>query len=95
MEKLSIDINIADRYYPIIIDKSEEKKITEAVSLINEKMVQYRQKFKGKDNQDLLAMTSLQLVSKFVEININQSSDIVLKKIKKMDEELGKFINNS
>ena len=61
-DKLSININIADRSYPLRIDRNEEEDIRKAAKIINEKVSQYKQKYTSKDLQDCLAMATLQFV---------------------------------
>lgn len=61
-DKLSINITIADRQYPLRIDRAEEEGIRKAAKIINEKVFQYRQKYASKDLQDCLAMATLQFV---------------------------------
>lgn len=66
-DKLSIRVNVADRYYPLKIDRDNEEDIRKAARLINEKVLQYKQKYVDKDIQDFLAMASLQYVIKMLE----------------------------
>ena len=66
-DKLSIRINIADRYYPLKIDRKDEEKIRKAARSINEKVLQYKQRYTDKDTQDFLAMAALQFVIKVLE----------------------------
>ena len=66
-ERLSIRINIADRYYPLKIDRNDEEKIRKAARTINEKVLQYKQKYTDKDTQDFLAMAALQFVMKVID----------------------------
>ena len=66
-EKLSIRVNVADRFYPLKIDRSDEEKIRKAAKLINEKVLQYKQRYSDKDLQDFLAMAALQFVIKLIE----------------------------
>jgi cell division protein ZapA (FtsZ GTPase activity inhibitor) len=61
-DKLSININIADRLYPLRIERKEEEGIRKAAKIINEKVFQYKQKYSSKDLQDCLAMATLQFV---------------------------------
>ncbi|GAJ21014.1 unnamed protein product, partial [marine sediment metagenome] len=63
-EKLSIRVNVADRYYPLKIDRRDEEKIRRAAKMINEKVLKYKQKYSDKDVQDFLAMAALQYVIK-------------------------------
>lgn len=66
-DKLSIKVNIAERYYPLKIDRVDEEKIRKAARTINEKVLLYKQKYVDKDTQDFLAMAALQFVIKLME----------------------------
>ena len=66
-DKLSIRVNVADRYYPLKVERENEEKIRKAARMINEKVLQYKQKYTDKDVQDFLAMASLQYVIKLTE----------------------------
>ena len=66
-DKLSIRVNIADRYYPLKVERENEEKIRKAARMINEKVLQYKQRYSNKDVQDYLAMASLQYVIKLNE----------------------------
>jgi len=66
-EKLSIRVNLAERYYPLKIDRGDEEKIRRAARMINEKVLQYKQKYADKDTQDFMAMAALQFVIKIIE----------------------------
>jgi len=43
-DKLSIRVNVADRYYPLKVEREDEEKIRRAARLINEKVLQYKQR---------------------------------------------------
>ncbi len=66
-DKLSIRVNVADRYYPLKVDREDEEKIRKAASLINEKVLQYKQRYTDKDTQDFIAMAALQFVIKLID----------------------------
>ena len=66
-DKLSIRVNVADRFYPLKIDRSDEEKIRKAARTINEKVLLYKQRYTDKDLQDFLAMAALQFVIKLLE----------------------------
>ena len=74
-DKLSIRVNVADRYYPLKIDRDNEEDIRKAARMINEKVLQYKQKYVDKDIQDFLAMASLQYVIKMLELEKNNEKD--------------------
>jgi cell division protein ZapA len=91
-DKLSIRVNIADRYYPLKIDRREEENIRKATRLINERVLQYKQKYADKDVLDFIAMTALQLVTRLVEIEQKQDVIPVLESIKELNDELKEYI---
>ena len=61
-EPLSIKVQIAERFYPLKIKRSDEEKIRKAARLINDKVLQYKQRYTDKDAQDFIAMAALQFV---------------------------------
>jgi cell division protein ZapA (FtsZ GTPase activity inhibitor) len=88
-DKLSIRINIADRYYPLKVERENEEKIRKAARMINEKVLQYKQRYSDKDVQDFLAMASLQYVIKLTEeeeeLNNDRFHDDLRELIKKIE----------
>jgi len=92
-DKLSIRINIADRYYPLKIDRKDEEKIRKAARSINEKVLQYKQKYTDKDTQDFLAMAALQFVIKVLDSEGDTSDSEVLDKIAGMNGELKSILD--
>jgi cell division protein ZapA len=91
-DKLSIRINLVDRYYPLKIDRKDEEKIRKAGKIINEKVLQYKQRYSDKDVQDFLAMAALQYVTKLIELEDNQSESELVQTIKELNEELEMYL---
>jgi len=91
-DKLSIRVNVADRYYPLKIDRKDEEKIRKAAKMINEKVLQYKQRYTDKDTQDFLAMAALQYVIKVIESDTNFEAPPVLEELKELDSELNEFL---
>jgi cell division protein ZapA (FtsZ GTPase activity inhibitor) len=56
---LTININIADRTYRVKVEKQEEETVRATCKLINDKIVEFKTSFAGKDMQDYLAMAFL------------------------------------
>jgi cell division protein ZapA len=91
-DKLSIRVNVADRYYPLKVERENEEKIRKAARMINEKVLQYKQRYSDKDVQDFLAMASLQYVIKLNEeeekLDNDKFPDALKELINKIDEVL-------
>ena len=64
MEKLSLNVVIGGRTYPLKVNVGEEKKKKKAAEDINRAIRLLQENYAVKDMQDLLAMSSLQLLSK-------------------------------
>jgi len=91
-EKLSIRINIIDRYYPLKIDRGDEEKIRKAGKIINDKVLQYKQKYSDKDAQDFLAMAALQYVTKLIDLEGKENTSTLVESIRELNEELEVYL---
>ena len=56
---VQINVNVADRIYPLRVSESEKEEVQNAVKLVNEKVREYQRLYDGKDKQDYLAMVLL------------------------------------
>jgi len=72
-EQLSIKVQIAERFYPLKIQRKDEEKIRKAAKLINDKVLQYKQRYTDKDAQDFMAMAALQFVINLLDCEQQQN----------------------
>ena len=79
---LSIKVQIAERFYPQKIKRQDEEKIRKAARLINDKILQYKQRYTDKDSQDFMAMAALQFVISLIDCEQEQN-------VVSLEEELG------
>ena len=56
---LPVNIAIADRTYRLKVKPEDEEVLRKTVKIINEKIVEYKTLFAGKDMQDYVAMVLL------------------------------------
>ena len=91
-EKLSIKVNVADRYYPLKIDRRDEEKIRRAAKMINDKVLQYKQRYTDKDVQDFLAMAALQFVIKVIDSDNRLDDSKIIEELKDLNAELDEYI---
>ena len=91
-DKLSIKVNVADRYYPLKIERRDEEKIRKAARLINEKVLQYKQRYLDKDVQDFLAMAALQFVTRIIEMEDKTDISPLEQKLQDLNEELEEYL---
>ncbi len=69
MDKLSIKLHIANRIYPMKIERKSEEFIRNSVKKIEERLKFYEENYEIKDKQDLLAMCLIEYASKFESIS--------------------------
>jgi len=92
--KLSINVKVAERSYPLRVDREDEERIRQAAKLINDKILQYKQKYSDKDVQDFLAMAALQYVIKALELENNQDISPVIDAVSALDSKLNNILSD-
>lgn len=60
---IAATVVIGDRNYRIKIDPKDEEVVRKTVKLINDKIVEYKTQFAGKDMQDYIAMVLVWLAT--------------------------------
>ena len=93
MDKLSIKLNIANRFYPMKIDRSSEEIIRNSVKKIDDRLKFYEENYAIKDKQDILAMCLIEYASKLEKINQNKfiSDDGISEKLTNLEKLLADF----
>ena len=94
-EKLVINIIIAERRYPMTIERGNEEKIRRAAKILNEQILQYRQTYAGQDNQDYMAMSALDFVLKMLKLTEQQDIDPAIRQIDQINNELANYIEKN
>ena len=56
---IPINVVIGDRTYRIKIERGDEEQVRKALKAINDKILEYKTQFAGKDMQDYIAMVLL------------------------------------
>ena len=85
---MAIKVQIAERFYPLKIDRQDEEKIRKAAKLINDRLLQYKQKYTDKDPQDFLAMAALQFVIQLLDCESKQNLVSLEEDLRSLSEEL-------
>ena len=91
-EQLSIKVQIAERFYPLKIKQRDEEKIRKAARLINEKVLQYKQRYTDKDAQDFIAMAALQFVINLLDCEQQQNVVSLEKELVDLNSELEELL---
>jgi cell division protein ZapA (FtsZ GTPase activity inhibitor) len=77
-ELIPVNIVIGDRTYRIKTTAADEEVIRKTVKLINDKIVEFKTQFAGKDMQDYIAMVIIWYATQNVN---NSGSNIINKEI--------------
>lgn len=75
-ERISREVLIANRTYPLKIHSQDEDKVIKIVQAINQKIDQLRGIYDARDNQDYLAMCLLQMSIQHASHQPSASPDI-------------------
>lgn len=91
-ELIPLNIVIGDRNYRIKILPSDEETVRKVLKTINEKILEFKTQFAGKDMQDYISMVLIwyatQLKENTSDILSTDLLDSLLKMEKKLDEVL-------
>jgi cell division protein ZapA len=91
-DKLSINIRIDNRGYPLLVNREDEEKYRLAAKLLNDLILQYRGLFSDKDSQDILAMAAFQFALKYLDKKKDAESVELINEIKNLNDDLSDFL---
>ena len=91
-DMLSIKVQIAERFYPLKIKRPDEEKIRKAARMINDKVLQYKQRYTDKDSQDFMAMAALQFVISLLDCEQQQNVVSLNEELSDLNSELEELL---
>jgi len=91
-DDFTIKVNIAERYYPLKIERSDEERIRNAAKRINDAVLQYKKVYVDKDVQDFLAMAALQFVAKLGQHEDNKPDNNIIDILEKINYDIQMII---
>jgi cell division protein ZapA len=91
-ELIPLNIVIGDRSYRIKILPSDEETVRKVLKTINEKIVEFRTQFAGKDMQDYISMVLIWYATQLKENNSGTLSNDLLESLLKMEKQLDEVI---
>ncbi len=89
-ELMLISALIGDRTYRIKIEPQDEEMVRKTLKTINEKIVEFKTEFAGKDMQDYIAMVMIWLAT---EMQSAPSSYLVQEAVKEKMDEIEKMLD--
>lgn len=91
-ELIPINIVIGDRTYRIKSLSKDEGVIRNSVKTINDKIVEYKTQFAGKDMQDYIAMVMIWYATSLAESGSSLPEKEVLQALEKMEQQIDKAL---
>jgi len=91
-DQFRINIKIEGRIYPLSIDRKDEEKYRIAAKNINETITKYKQLFRDKDAQDILAMAAFQIALAKTEISEREDKTLFIDEIKNLNDDISDFL---
>lgn len=91
-ELLPINIVIGDRTYRIKINSKDEEQVRSTLKIINDKIVDFKTQFGGKDMQDYIAMVLIWYATQAAEDKNPVATKMIGDALVKMEEQLDKVL---
>ena len=91
-ELLPINIVIGDRTYRIKINSKDEEQVRSTLKIINDKIVDFKTQFGGKDMQDYIAMVLIWYATQAAEDKNPVAEKIIGDALLKMEDQLDKVL---
>jgi hypothetical protein len=91
-ELIPINVVIGDRTYRIKIQSEDEHAVRKSLKTINDKIIEFKTQFAGKDMQDYIAMVLLWYATQLPPNGDHTESSAILDIVKKMELQLDKAL---
>lgn len=92
-ELVTLNILIADRTYRVKASASDEEHVRKTVKLINDKIVEFKTQFAGKDMQDYVSMVMIWYATQAAaQANQMAPLDEISSGLRELEEQLDKLI---
>ncbi|MDR2359256.1 MAG: cell division protein ZapA [Prevotellaceae bacterium] len=89
-DTISIKITVADRPYPLRQPAAKEERIRSAAGHVNDRVMQYQQRYVQQDAQDALAITALQYMMKIMDYE--EITGVFVQEMQQLDKQLEDYL---
>ena len=91
-KRFRINIKIDGRIYPLEINRADEEKYRLAAKIVNDTIAQFRELFRDKNTQDILAMSAFQIALSKAEKQKNEEENLFIEEIKNLNDDISDFL---
>ena len=92
VQAIPLNIVIGDRNYRIKILPSDEEVVRKTLKTINDKIIEFRTQFAGKDMQDYISMVLIWYATESLNNNSKTFSADLMEALLKMEKQLDEVI---
>ena len=92
--KLNIKLLIGERSFPMLIEQKDEENFRLAASLAQQKYNKYKQLYKTKSAEDLLAMTIIDLAKNYVDLKAKKDTSLFFTELSDIAETLEDYLKS-
>ena len=93
-KRLSINIKIDGRTFPLEIDRDEEERYRKAAKMVNEMVSKFRTKFRDQESQDILAMSAFQIALNNAELQERDDNSLFIDELKNLNDDISDFLKD-
>lgn len=92
-ETVKLNVVIAGRSYPLIINAGEEERVTRVVKELNTKISDFKVRYTDKDTQDHMAMALLTIYNDLDKVRSASSEQQAIKKLSEVEGLLSELMD--
>lgn len=91
-KKLSINIKIDGRNFPLKINRRDEERYRLAAKMVNETINKFRNEFGEIESQQILSMTAFQIALKNTELQNRNDTSLFIDELKNLNDDISDFL---
>lgn len=93
-KRLSINIKIDGRIFPLEINRDEEERYRKAAKMVNEIVSKFRTEFRDQESQDILAMSAFQIALSNTELQERDDNSLFIDELKNLNDDISDFLKD-
>lgn len=93
-KRLSINIKIDGRIFPLEINRSDEERYRMAAKMVNETVSKFRNTFRDQESQDILAMSAFQIALSNTELQERDDNSLFIDELKNLNDDISDFLKD-
>jgi cell division protein ZapA len=93
-KRLSINIKIDGRIFPLEINRDEEERYRKAAKMVNGIVSKFRTEFRDQESQDILAMSAFQIALSNTELQERDDNSLFIDELKNLNDDISDFLKD-